>query len=1231
MPKAWQPFLIILVLAWLAFAAGAPLPRSLVSADSPGPHPAQSLGFKEEVCAGKEVVEVGIPEKPFLLPCDAAHFEELYLTYCTAEEYARLTGGESQPLPGVKQQLVPRPLRSDIQERRAFFSQLRIEARQQLGTDDPPAEVDFSAHFPPAMRQMTNDCGSCAMANGVSGVQARQFPLWGSPWTPEEIVSPFSFSRKSDSHDCSLTMAEPFVFWREEGAWTNDILPYGTGDCHSVSLGAEELALGYPLHSAQYQERVFADDDDYGIHTGTTDDLKRASALGKNVQLVFGPLGGSSWAHTLAMTGYSDEGVTYINTWGADWGPNGDGTGVFTWDWLLSGDPIWPPFFSSPDRIWFYFHAASDWTGECSPAYLQYDYRGVCQAGADLSVVKVGPVGPVLTGSQLTYEITVTNAGPDAAEDVEVTDDLPTGLGFVSASHGCSERQGTVTCVLGDMAVGADDDVEVTVRANATGRLTDLATVSGTVPDPNSFNNQAEETTEVIGRADLSITKHDAQDPVKAGEPITYTLSVHNDGPDDAHDVLLVDTLPHGAAFERASGPGWICWERSGRVTCGLSALAAGASAQVTVVVNAPSDGGAYVNAAEVSSDEEDPDESDNSAQETTTVIPQADLRITKGDDEDPVAPNEPFSYQLTVTNAGPSGASQVLVEDTLPHDVTFRGASGQGWRCEEALGAVRCERGWIAAGGQASLVIDVTPPADEGTLTNIASVSSETEDPAAANDTATESTTVIEQADLAVAKTDSADPVSPDERFSYVLTVSNAGPNDALDVAVEDALPDGVSLQTASGEGWTCTVVSGAVTCERPHLAAGAASAITIEVTASPDGDQLTNAATVSCATVDPDPLNNTATETTHVEAQADLAMAKADSADPVVAGQAFSYTLSVTNHGPSDATTLVVTDTLPTGVTLGGASGAGWACRPRYGMVTCERPRLASGTESAIVVDVTAPPDGGQFTNAAQVSSDIHDPHPGDNAATEPTTAIPQADLALTKLDSADPVAAGEPFSYTLTVTNLGPSVSPKLVVTDALPAGVVYRGASGAGWTCAPSEGTVTCEAPSLEPGEGSAIVLGVTAPVEGTILANSAAVSSTALDPDSSNNRCTERTATMGLLVGTTVIPDPVVAGHPLTYTLQVTNTGAVDLHATVTNILPVHVTPGGVLAWTATIPASSGVWATTVGVTAERGYTGVLTNVVQVVTAEGASGQRVTVSTVAPPRTTLLLPLLLRQQ
>jgi uncharacterized repeat protein (TIGR01451 family) len=85
------------------------------------------------------------------------------------------------------------------------------------------------------------------------------------------------------------------------------------------------------------------------------------------------------------------------------------------------------------------------------------------------------------------------------------------------------------------------------------------------------------------------------------------------------------------------------------------------------------------------------------------------------------------------------------------------------------------------------------------------------------------------------------------------------------------------------------------------------------------------------------------------------------------------------------------------------------------------------------------------------------------------------------------------------------------------------------------------------------------------------------------------------------------PDPVQAGQRLTYTLRLTNTGNIDLHATITDILPLHVTPTGILTWTPDPIPADHTWSATVLVAVEVGYAGLLTNVVRVTAEEGLSG------------------------
>jgi uncharacterized repeat protein (TIGR01451 family) len=125
------------------------------------------------------------------------------------------------------------------------------------------------------------------------------------------------------------------------------------------------------------------------------------------------------------------------------------------------------------------------------------------RTSADLSISNAGMPDIVLIGQTVTYTLSVTNSGPDTAEDIIVTDTLPAGVTFVSASPGCSNASGTVTCSLGSLASGASDSITIVVTANTVGVLTNSAVVDASTFDPVPDNNSAYATTLVATPCDL--------------------------------------------------------------------------------------------------------------------------------------------------------------------------------------------------------------------------------------------------------------------------------------------------------------------------------------------------------------------------------------------------------------------------------------------------------------------------------------------------------------------------------------------------------------------------------------------------------------------------------------------------------------------------------------------------------------------------------------------------------
>jgi uncharacterized repeat protein (TIGR01451 family) len=382
---------------------------------------------------------------------------------------------------------------------------------------------------------------------------------------------------------------------------------------------------------------------------------------------------------------------------------------------------------------------------------------------------------------------------------------------------------------------------------------------------------------------------------VMPGGPLTYTLTVTNNGPSAAAGVTVTETPGAGILGATATG----C--SGSPLVCPIGTLAAGATATVTVTATADaslSPGGVLTNTASVSAATADPAPGNNSATATTTVgAASADVVVTKAGPLT-VTPGGPLTYTLTVTNNGPSAAAGVTLTETPGAGILGATATG----CSGT--PLVCPVGTLATGTAVSFTVTATadPALPAGTvLTDTATATASTPDPAPGNNTATVTTQVGPGgADLAVVVA-APSTVFAGGSFDYTVTVTNNGPSDASGVALADTLPAGVTFVSATGA--SCTP---AVSCALGTVPAGGSTVVTLHVTAGAlaVGTVLTNTATVSAATTDPTPGNNSAPTTSTVGGgPADLSVT-VTSPTSIVAGTEFSYTTTVTNAGPSTAT---------------------------------------------------------------------------------------------------------------------------------------------------------------------------------------------------------------------------------------------------------------------------------------------------------------------------------------
>jgi uncharacterized repeat protein (TIGR01451 family) len=245
------------------------------------------------------------------------------------------------------------------------------------------------------------------------------------------------------------------------------------------------------------------------------------------------------------------------------------------------------------------------------------------RAQANVTIHVAGPA-TAAAGANVTYTLTVRNFGPQRARGVVVRDRIPAGATFVSATPSKGSCAGTsvVTCSLGQLARGAVARVTVVVQAPSSGRLVNAASVSALQRDLAGWNNRASMTTVVASAADIGVTVRATPRPATVGQPLTYTLVVRNRSAVDASNVVVTDRLPARSTFVSATASQGSC-TGSGPVTCALGTLAAGATAQIAVVVQ-PTVAGYITTRAAVKGAELDPFRANNSRSVTVRVRPAA-------------------------------------------------------------------------------------------------------------------------------------------------------------------------------------------------------------------------------------------------------------------------------------------------------------------------------------------------------------------------------------------------------------------------------------------------------------------------------------------------------------------------------------------------------------------------------------------------------------------------------
>jgi uncharacterized repeat protein (TIGR01451 family) len=321
----------------------------------------------------------------------------------------------------------------------------------------------------------------------------------------------------------------------------------------------------------------------------------------------------------------------------------------------------------------------------------------------------------------------------------------------------------------------------------------------------------------------------------------------------------------------------------------------------------------------------------------------------------------------------------------------------------------------------------------------------------------------------------------------------------------------------------------SGSVVGNIGTLASGATATMTVVVmTSASNPPSITNTVTGSANELDPAGADNTASATTQVTAVADLAVNIVAPTSPVQVNQNVTYTVTVSNNGPSSATGVTLTDTLPTGATFVSArDDRGNQLTPVNGTLVDNIGALAFNGTVTLTIVVTAT-DPGVLIESASVAGNEPDTTTANDTSLVTTTVIPVADLSVIIAADQSQVTSGQQVTFTVTVTNDGPSPATGVTLDDTFTGGVTIVSATPSQGSVSEGNGSLTASFGDMAPGSTATLTVVVVPTVPGS-LTDQATVSGNETDSNTFNN-----SATTGVLV---VEPSGVLAFASTSFTVN----------------------------------------------------------------------------------------------
>ncbi|QEC52661.1 gliding motility-associated C-terminal domain-containing protein [Anseongella ginsenosidimutans] len=478
---------------------------------------------------------------------------------------------------------------------------------------------------------------------------------------------------------------------------------------------------------------------------------------------------------------------------------------------------------------------------------------------AAITIEKSGPA-QAEAGAEISYTITVSNTGSGESGDLLISDRLPLGSKYISSDGGTYNKNYHTLFWRHEtgLAPGASIEHQVKVQAPADApEITNIASVAG---KSDAF------VTEIRPEAGLSISKT-APDSVYQQDNFSYVILARNNGPSTARNITITDAVPAGLEIIDPGG-GVVNGQE---ITWAIPSLPRNGVRRFTVEVKAPSQSATLSNSVSIRAESPDPDNSDNTASAVTRVLPSTDLLVEKTGPAEAYA-GEEVSYQLRVSNLGPSAAENVIVTDRLPSGMEYIASDLA--PADSLANPLSWTIPRLEPGESSTINVTVKTPGRVGIARNIADVTGPFYDKDPVNNRSIFSTTITPAADVEVIKEGTA-AIDSAGIIRYEILIRNNGPSTALNVTFQDQLPTNLGAPLSISNGGVYDPGSHGISWPAlPAMAAGTERLLTVRVGVNANASSFTvsNTAAIQSTVFDPQAANNRSVFKTGVYPPADV-----------------------------------------------------------------------------------------------------------------------------------------------------------------------------------------------------------------------------------------------------------------------------------------------------------------------------------------------------------------------